>query len=45
MASLKYSKLAAAFTMLFAAKICSKTGLVQYVITAISPFKTSIDSL
>ena len=44
MASLNVAKLAA-FTMLFTAKIRGKSRLVQYVITAKSPFKTSIDSL
>ena len=34
----------AAFTILFTAKACGET-LVQYIITAKNPFKTSIDTL
>ena len=35
----------AAFTILFTAKACGETRLVQYVITAKNPFKTNIDTL
>ena len=35
----------AAFTILFTATACGETRLVQYVITAKNPFKTSIDTL
>ena len=44
MASLNAAKLAS-FTMLFTAKTHGKSRLVQYVITAKSRFKTSIDTL
>ena len=44
MASLKWDK-ASCPTILFAAKTRGKTRLVQYVIIAKNPFKTSIDAL
>ena len=43
MASLKCGKLAA--FIIFAAKTHSKIRLLQYIITAKNPFKTSIDAL